>query len=77
MVLLADRPKKDLTAAQQKRLVYNGSMTQTVSGLKKSDLTLSKAGKVVSKLKQAQGHKQMARLKREGKWTPAEPFEKQ
>jgi len=44
--------------------VWNGSHISTKSGLKKSDLALSKTGKVVSKKRQAIGRARYANIKK-------------
>jgi hypothetical protein len=59
-------------AALQKRAVWEGRIPKTDSGLTKSQLTVSKSGQIVSKLKQAHGKKMMADLKKRGLWAP--PF---
>jgi hypothetical protein len=59
-------------AARQKRLVWNGVLAQTRSGLKRSDLAESASGQIVSKKKQANGRKRMATMVRQG--TAAAPF---
>jgi hypothetical protein len=74
MVLLADRPKSQLTAQQQKNLVWKGQLKKTSSGHGKDKLALSKAGKVVWKSRQKQGHKAMDKLEKSGK--KAAPFTK-
>ena len=61
-------------AAHQKRLVWDGKLDKTDSGLTKADLALSKGGKVVSKARQELGRKQMAKLRAQGK--AASPFQK-
>ena len=63
------QPKR---AADQKRFVWQGKLHHTKSGLTKSDLTVSKSGQIVSKLKSAHGKRMMAALRREG--LAAEPF---
>ena len=61
-------------AADQKRLVWNGTLSKTRSGLTKKDLAVSKSGQIVSKAKQANGIKRMAAMRKEG--TAAPPFKK-
>merc|ERR1719181_425755 len=51
-----------------KLVVFNGTKEKTTSGLKKSDLTKSKSGKIVSKKQSAQGKKAYAHIKG---WTVA------
>merc|ERR1719364_527361 len=51
-----------------KLVVFNGTKEKTMSGLKKSDLTKSKSGKIVSKKQSAQGKKAYAHIKG---WTVA------
>lgn len=53
-------------AAIQKRQVWEGTLAQTDSGLRKKDLCVSKSGQIVSKRKRAIGKAQLAWLKREG-----------
>jgi hypothetical protein len=65
---------KSRHAADQKRAVWEGKIPKTDSGLKKSDLAVSKSGQIVSKLKQEAGRKQMAKLRASGK--AAAPFKK-
>jgi hypothetical protein len=73
MVLLADRPKSQLTAQQQKNLVWKGQLKKTSSGHGKDKLALSKAGKVVWKSRRSR-HKAMDKLEKSGK--KAKPFTK-
>ena len=61
-------------AADQKRLVWNGVIPKTRSGLTKSDLAVSKSGQIVSKKKQAIGKKQHAKLVKSGLAAP--PFQR-
>ena len=49
-------------------VVFNGTKEKTMSGLKKSDLTKSKSGKIVSKKQSANGKKAYAHIKG---WTVA------
>jgi hypothetical protein len=65
---------KSRHAADQKRAVWEGRLKKTDSGLVKSDLALSKSGQVVSRKRQEQGIKQMAKLRAQGK--AAAPFKK-
>merc|ERR1711918_59841 len=51
-----------------KLVVFNGTKEKTMSGLKKSDLTKSKSGKIVSKKQSAYGKKAYAHIKG---WTVA------
>merc|ERR1719158_2317066 len=51
-----------------KRTVFNGNKQKTVGGLKKSDLTKNKNGKVVSKKASAAGKRSYKRIQ---KWTVA------
>merc|ERR1712046_245092 len=46
-----------------KLVVFNGNKEKTYTGLKKSDLTKNKNGKVVSKKQSANGKKAYARIK--------------
>jgi hypothetical protein len=68
---------KSRHAADQKRAVWEGKVAKTDSGLTKKDLAVSASGKIVSRKKQEQGKKQMAKLKAAGLWTPAPLFTKQ
>jgi DVNP family len=56
----------------EKRLVYKGTLKDTRSGLQKSDLMVSKSGKIVSKKKHAAGVKAMHAMKTSG--LAAKPF---
>merc|ERR1712093_289390 len=49
-------------------VVFHGTKAKTMSGLKKSDLVMSKSGKIVSKKASANGKKAYARIKG---WTVA------
>lgn len=71
-MVLADKPLSQLTAQQQKNLVWKGQLKKTASGHGKDKLTLSAAGKVVWKSRQKQGNKAMAALEKSGK--KAAPF---
>jgi hypothetical protein len=51
-----------------KLVVFNGTKEKTYTGLKKSDLTKSKSGKIVSKKQSANGKKNYANIKG---WTVA------
>merc|ERR1712072_952118 len=51
-----------------KLVVFNGTKEKTMSGLKKSDLTKSKSGKIVSKKQSANGKEAYANIKG---WTVA------
>merc|ERR1712057_154016 len=51
-----------------KLVVFNGTKEKTYTGLKKSDLTKSKSGKIVSKKQSANGKKAYANIKG---WTVA------
>merc|ERR1711987_13968 len=51
-----------------KLVVFNGTKEKTMSGLKKSDLTKSKSGKIVSKKQSVNGKKAYAHIKG---WTVA------
>lgn len=57
-------------AAIQKRMVWEGRIEATDSGLHIDDLIESKTGQIVSKKKHLQGLAQMQRLKEEGRWQP-------
>lgn len=59
-------------AAIQKRMVWDGRLTQTDSGLHKKDLAVSKSknGQIVSKAKQAIGRKRMKELIKSGQAAP-------
>jgi len=49
------KKKKPVRASTEKRHVFSGKKASTRSGLKKSNLTRNKAGKIVSKKKSAAG----------------------
>merc|ERR1719453_711178 len=53
----AMKAMKKLKAFTQKRYAFAGKISKTASGLTKADLVKNKAGKVVSKKKQALGKK--------------------
>merc|ERR1712133_12187 len=66
----AMKKSKIAKGKRAKSSVFRGTKEKTVSGLKKSDLTRNKVGKVVSKKQSAQGKKN---YQRNGlaKWTKA------
>lgn len=64
-------PKK---VALEKRWVWEGRLPHTRSGLTKADLTISRSGQIVSKLKSQHSKKLMASLKRRGLAAP--PFKR-
>lgn len=64
-------PKK---VALEKRWVWEGRLPHTRSGLTKADLTVSRSGQIVSKLKSQHSKKLMASLKRRGLAAP--PFKR-
>ena len=58
----AKKVSKVATNKYAKRTVFNGNKERTQGGLKKSDLTKNKNGKVVSKKASAQGKKAYKRI---------------
>ena len=66
----AMRAKKSVVAKGKsaKLIVFRGTKTKTLSGLKKTDLVKSKTGKIVSRKKSALGKKAYQRIRG---WTAA------
>ena len=70
-----DKKQKSRRAALEKRAVWDGKREKTTSGLKKSDLAVSKSGQIVSKKKMVIGKLRMEKLRASGK--AAAPFTKE